>query len=281
MQTRVLYLIAAALTVFACLQQGWGTTRVVIALFALFYAYAIAQSFYTCCIRGVPRDATADPCRAVEQSEIPGPVWDAIQRAQEPIPDTGAIHLGYLRIAFGLMLHYSSVWWIEDGTTVIYASTFSFERRRGAHTPQGACVTCSSSTPASVLYQTSNYQNIPSMDHEGHSVRSYPPWMPCASLLEIHSARLANAAVSLRRIPQDLTPIVEINNEWLRRYAEAYLRVFHQGDGGRTRARPSAWARGIAAQLPPTSTILRLKNRAIARRELRDLGLLHLWKKPI
>ncbi len=280
MRTRVLFAIAAALMAFACLQQGWGTTQFVLAMLALYFATALAWNFYVCCIRGVPSDATSDPCHAVQQSEIPGPVWDAIQRAQESFPDTGAIHLGYLRIPVGIMHHYSSAWWIDEGTTIIYASTHSFERRSGAHTPQDESVTCSSGTPTGDHHQTTNRKSIPSKNHEGHSVRSYPQWMPCASLLEVHRARLAPRAVILRRVPQDLDAIVELNNESLRRYAPAYLRGIRQSADGRTLMRPSLWARARIAKMPPISTIRRFQSRAIARRELRGLGLLHLWKKP-
>ena len=268
----------------ALVRQGSGTATnlfVIYAVgFALLFAYALARSFYLVCIRGAPVDPGAESFCATDPSTIPGPVWDALQRATEAVNDTTATHLGHMRIANGMMLQYSSVWWTDDGTTIIYASASAFEMPSGKQVPQGEHVTISSGSHAGDQIQTTNQKYIPSKDQHGHSVRAFPQWMPFDALQEIHRARVAAAPLVARRLPCELGAVVHANNEALRKHADLYLRGTRQGSDGRQRITIGMWALTVAAQLPPVRALRRVRWHAMLRRELRDLGLLHLWKKP-
>lgn len=264
------------------MQSLWMWPILFVAAWVALAVYAIAMSFYIACIKGSDPPPTSAPCESIEAHDVPGPVWDAIEATKAPIAQTGAAPLGFIRVHAGPMVQFSSVWWANDGEVVIYGSAAMFATRATETKASNSHITCSSALSNGTQIQTTNQRSISPNDTDRFRVRSFPAWMSASALLEIHEARLAHEPLPVRPIEASLTRIVAVNNESVISMREDIDRAMgtRASADGRQRMSPRVWVVEVVRFLPPVGTVLRLRRRTSARRELRELGLLHLWKKP-
>ena len=243
--------------------------------------YTLARSFYLACIKGIKPHPEAAPCEAIESDQIHPLARMAIERIDQSIAETGAQRLGFIHTDLSAADQWCSAWWLEPGEIFLYGSVF-LPRLDPKHAKIAAphCM-CSSALTNGLSIQTANTTELPSGESETGVLRSFPKWIGASALVQIHTARLKRGTSPVRAVEPDLDALISLGREHMKNSIEVRDHAWglrHAPDG-RMRISPRSWAIAMAQQLPPMNVYIRMRRRARARRELKELGLLHLWKK--